>query len=217
MAKTWSFVPSHAVAAGGEARAAEGLRFLPRVALADTVHKTPVRTDPEEVDPAGAQDTAETPSGSVVMRGTISVAVARREARLGAVRSATCRRTASGRLGGVGQSAPDPVRAAAVGDELASGVPALGLERALVGEIHREQRVEVMHGGVLQDRRGRWSMAGGGRGGALAALARPVPVDRREVDSDQSGDGGEEHEQGFHGDLRLGPSNHLERFEWLLL
>ena len=37
---------------GGEG-AAEGLRFLPRVALADTMHKTPVRTDPEEVDPAG--------------------------------------------------------------------------------------------------------------------------------------------------------------------
>ena len=39
----------------------------------------------------------------------------------------------------------------------------------------------------------------------LAALARPVPVDRAEVDSDQGGKGGEEHEQGFHGGLRLGP------------
>jgi hypothetical protein len=39
----------------------------------------------------------------------------------------------------------------------------------------------------------------------LAALASPIPVDPGEVDSDQGGKGGEEHEQGFHRDLRLGP------------
>ena len=44
---------------------------------------------------------------------------------------------------------------------------------------------------------------------ALAALASTVHR-RRAVDGDQSGKGGKEHEQGFHGGPPLVPSNRFE-------